>query len=522
MVDRKTEKISDTVDSKYLPTCDLPLEDDLKADTPFTLVLFGGAGDLSKKKLLPSIFSLYQKKMLSEEFSILGFARTPRTNEEFRKIAEESIIKYSDEKVDQNLLKSFLKRLSYLSSNVDIDDNYKGLCDQIREISTNNKDNKKSVIFYFAVPSKAASKIIEKLVKHKLCYGEFDAKLVIEKPFGSDTASAEELNNSLSLLFSENQIYRIDHYLGKDTVQNILFFRFANSIFEPLWDRRYIDHVEITVAEEIGIEGRGDFYEETGIIRDIIQNHMMQLIALVAMEIPAGFEANFIRDEKAKVFNSIRPMDDDHIKQNTIWGQYGHGKINKQEVISYREEPNVLAESNTPTFFAAKLYIDNWRWAGVPFYIRSGKRMAKKLTEINIFFKQPPLRLFGRTCDKSQPNILSLKIQPDEEISLLFDVKNPIRKNQIYPVNMTFNYHKTFKSNAYSAYQRLLIDCIKGDLTLFARQDEIALTWKIIDPIISYWQNSSSFKIPIYKSGSWGPKESEELMKRDGRSWKNL
>jgi glucose-6-phosphate 1-dehydrogenase len=328
------------------------------------------------------------------------------------------------------------------------------------------------------------------------------------------------LNAILTRSFDENQIFRIDHYLSKEPVQNIVFFRFSNTTFEHLWNRRYIDNIQITVAEDIGIEHRGTFYEKAGVVRDVVQNHLLQLIGLVAMEPPIGFKAEFIRDEKLKVFRCIRPMDDDYIDKYVVRGQYGPGKIHSKNVPGYRSEKDVSKHSNASTFFAARFYVDNWRWAGVPFYVRAGKRLSKRLTEICLHLKQVPLRLFGRTCDMpEEANVLILSVQPDEKITLRFGVKYPYKHNKIYPVNMVFNYHTTFKLKRHGAYEQLLLDCIKGDLTLFVRQDAVESMWETVDPIIARWENMLPKNFPNYAAGTWGPKESQTLPERDGRHW---
>jgi len=355
----------------------------------------------------------------------------------------------------------------------------------------------------------------------KLCRGIFSVRVIVEKPFGQDRKSASELNNLIAKVFDENRIYRIDHYLGKETVQNILFFRFANSIFEPLWNRRYIDHVQITVAESIGIENRSKFYEKAGVVRDIVQNHMMQLLSLVAMEPPISFEADHIRDEKVKVYRTIRIMDKDHVDRFTVRGQYGAGEINEDKVLAYRDEKGIAPNSNTSTFFAGKLYIDNWRWAGVPFYLRTGKRLKRRITEISIHFKQPPLKLFSTVCDIKEPNILVLGVQPQEKIILKFGVKHPGIGNQLYPVNMNFNYESDFPGDVHFPlpYERLLLDCMKGDQTLFARQDEIEAMWAVVDPIIKRWEEIPAAEFPNYRAGSWGPERADELIRSEGRQW---
>jgi glucose-6-phosphate 1-dehydrogenase len=344
----------------------------------------------------------------------------------------------------------------------------------------------------------------------------------VEKPFGHDRKSAVELNRLIARAFDEKQIYRIDHYLGKETVQNILFFRFANSVFEPLWNRRYIDHVQITVAESIGIENRAQFYEKAGVVRDIVQNHMMQLLSLVAMEPPIGFEADYIRDEKVKVYRTIRMMDKDYIDRFTVRGQYGAGEINENKVLAYRDEKDIAPNSNTSTFFAGKLYIDNWRWAGIPFYLRTGKRLKRRITEISIHFKQPPLKLFSTVCETREPNVLVLGVQPQEKIILHFGVKHPGIGNQLYPVNMSFNYGGDFPGAVHfpQPYERLLLDCMKGDQTLFARQDGIEAMWDIVDPIIKRWEENPATEFPNYVAGTWGPEKAEELIGNEGRQWR--
>jgi glucose-6-phosphate 1-dehydrogenase len=509
---------SPAVDGRFLQTCDIPLEE-FKAN-PFTMIIFGGGGDLSQRKLLPALFHLYADKKLPSEFSILGFGLPEMLDEGYRSFVKEGFDKFLGQPVDENVWLDFSRHLFYLSSDFEVDENYKLLCRRINEINVASSSARKDLIFYLAVPPQHTPLIVERLKEHSLCKEEFNTKVVVEKPFGRDRDSAVKLNAAIGRVFNEKQIYRIDHYLGKDTVQNIMFFRFSNSIFEPLWNRRYIDHVQITVAEDIGIEHRGRFYESVGVVRDIVQNHIMQLLALVAMEPPVGFAADFIRDEKVKIFHTVRAMDNEYIDMFTVRGQYDKGRVGADNVYGYREEDSVSEHSNIPTFFAAKFYIDNWRWAGVPFYVRAGKRLFKRATEIAIEFKQPPLRLFGRTCDMLEPNLLVLSIQPQEEIVLRFGVKYPGGLNQIYSVNMEFNYEKAFNITRHPPYERLIIDCIKGDLTLFARQDGVEAMWTIVDPIVSRWESIPANNFPNYRAGSWGPKEADALMERDGRAWR--
>lgn len=516
MVNNQTFPIA----SRYLETCEA-VQPEPKIE-PFTLVIFGGAGDLSRRKLIPTLYHLFQNRKLPEVFSILGFGLPDFSDQAYRQLIKEALKEFSPEFFNEKDYSGFSKHLFYLSGDLKLDANYKTLCDRLTQLSIGIPQDNKKIIYYLAVPPTFVPFIAQQLSAHNLRKEPlFKTKVVVEKPFGRDRKTAAELNQFLMQAFDEKQIYRIDHYLGKETVQNIIFFRFANNIFEPLWNRRYIDHVQITVAEDLGVEHRGAFYEEAGVVRDIVQNHIMQLVALVAMEPPVGFEADFIRDEKVKIFRTIRPMDETYIKEFTVRGQYGAGKIKDKEVKSYRLEDKVNPQSHTPTFIAAKLLIDNWRWAGVPFYVRTGKRLPQGITEIAIEFKHPPLRLLGRACDFLEPNLLILSIQPQEGISLRFSVKLPGEGNRPHPVEMDFNYAKSFKLNPHAAYERLLMDCMRGDLTLFARQDGVEAMWADVDPIIKYWEANPAKNFPNYPAGSWGPKEAKELLEREGRIWHN-
>lgn len=489
--------------------------------SPFTMVIFGGSGDLSKRKLLPTLYHLCHDQNMPDEFAIIGFASSERTDEEYRELVKEAIIKFGENSVTNECWKTFSKNLFYVRGDFDDKDSYTRLSQKLEEISNRTKAGIQQIIYYMAVPPHFLPGIFELMPRCNLCKKWFSSRVIIEKPFGTDRESAARLNTIVSKTFNEDQIYRIDHYLGKETVQNILFFRFANSIFEPLWNRSYIDHVQITVAEDIGIENRARFYDKAGIIRDIVQNHMMQLLALVAMEPPLGFEADHIRNEKIKVYRTIRSMDEEYIDKFTVQGQYGPGEINGEKVCSYRKEKNIPPDSNTPTFFAAKFHIDNWRWAGVPFYLRAGKRLKKRITEITIHFKQPPLRLFDSDCGSREPNVLVLGIQPHEEMSLHIGVKYPGIGNRLYPVNMDFNYERDIKGFHFALpYERLLLDCMKGDQTLFARQDGIEAMWSVVDPIIKRWKEHPANEFPNYAAKTWGPKMANDLITRDGRQWR--
>lgn len=503
--------------SKFLQTCDIPLAH--QEIEPFTMVIFGGGGDLSKRKLLPTLFHLYRENELPEGFSIIGFGRLEMNDEQYRAMMKEAVKEFSDETFDEGLWGEFSRRLFFTPGHFEEDEPYGKLCEKINGVSIPMGEGNINVIYYVAVPPHSIPVIAEKLRLHGLCKERLKTKIIVEKPFGTDLTSAVKLNKLLNDTFEERQIYRIDHYLGKETVQNIIFFRFSNSIFERLWNSRYIDNVQITVTEDIGVEHRGGFYEQTGVIRDIVQNHIMQLIALVAMEPPIGFEADFIRDEKVKIIRAVLPIRDEEIDKYTVRGQYGPGKVHGVHAVGYREEKGVAPDSTIPTFFAGKFHIANWRWAGVPFYVRTGKRLARRMTEICIQFKQPPLKLFGRSCDILEPNVLTLTIQPDEKISLRFGVKYPHMQNKIYSANMIFSYQDTFNAKSHPAYERLLIDCVKGDLTLFVRQDGVEAMWEVVDPLINRWESIKPVGFPNYAAGSLGPVDATLLLQREGRCW---
>jgi len=489
---------------------------------PFTMVIFGGTGDLSQRKLLPTLFHLCTDQNLPDEFSIIGFASSDRTDEEYRGLVREAVEKYGNDSVKSECWERFSRHVCYVSGQFNNVDSYRKLFTRLQELAKVNRKGAKDVLYYLAVPPHFLPDIFQGLSSCRLCKGEFDTRVIVEKPFGSDMETAIELNRLLGASFDENQIYRIDHYLGKETVQNILFFRFANSIFEPLWNRRYIDHVQITVAESLGIENRARFYDSAGVVRDIVQNHILQLLSLVSMEPPIGFEADYIRNEKVKVYRTIRKMDEEYIDRFTVKGQYGRGVIGGDDVAAYREEKGVASGSTTPTFFACKIYIDNWRWAGVPFYLRTGKRLPKRVTEISIHFKQPPLMLFSSACKVREPNVLVLRVQPQEGIVLHIGVKHPGIGNQLYPVNMSFNYEEDLQGDVHFPlpYERLLLDCMKGDQTLFARQDGIEAMWSLVDPINERWENTPAPGLPNYAPGTWGPEAADALIRSDGRQWR--
>ena len=504
------------IDSRFLQMCDIP-EQSLSLE-PFTMVIFGGAGDLSKRKLLPSLLHLYREKELAE-FEVIAFDMLAIAEQEYLAMMKDAVTTYATEVFEEEAWREFATHLHFISGHFEEDENYRGLAELLNQVTRPTPKATRIAIYYMAVPPHVAPLVIDKLKNHDLCKGRYNARIVMEKPFGTNRASAADLNRVLTDAFDEPQIYRIDHYLARDPVQNIIFFRFSNTLFEEIWDHRLVDNVQITVAEKIGIEHRGAFYEQAGVVRDIVQNHILQILGLVAMEPPIGFDAESIRDEKLKIMRSVRPIDGPYVDKFMVRGQYGRGRVDRSSVAGYREEPDVSPSSTTSTYFAGKFYIDNLRWAGVPFFVRTGKRMPTQVTEVCVELKRLPLRLFGRTCDSLDPNILILTVQPDERITLRFGVKYPYSNNQIFSANMVFNYGETFKVPPHSPYERLLIDLIKGDLTLFVREDTIEAMWAVVDPIISRWEEEPPESFPNYAAGTWGPPEARHLIEREGRNW---
>ena len=493
----------DFIESKFLSPCKIKPE---KCSESFVLLIFGGAGDLSRKKLLPALYQLFQHKSF-KNFSIIAIGRSIRSEKAYRTLIAKAVKKHVGKNYQKSNWDRFAKHLFYRSYNVKQQSTYDDLCGLITQHCKKNRT--KNVIYYLAVQPSLTVPIIQGLSRQHLCREKQHSKIILEKPFGVDQASARKLNQKVLRAFDEKQVYRIDHYLGKETVQNILFFRYANTIFEPIWNRDYIDHVQITVAEDVGILERGEFYEEAGVIRDIVQNHLLQLIAMIAMEPPANFTANLIRNERVKIFRSIRPITGNKITQQIVTAQYS----------SYRREKNVAKNSLVPTYFAGKFYLNNRRWSGVPFYVRTGKKLAKKSTQIIVQFKIPALKMLGRTCDIMNPNKLIFQIQPQESITMQFCVKQPGTLNVPQPVLMSFDYAKAFQVDTLPAYNRLLLDCMQGDQSLFSRQDEVEAMWKVVDPIIKNLQRKR--KISTYTAGSWGPKSAEQLITKDKRRWIN-
>ena len=491
---------------------------------PCTVVIFGATGDLTHRKLVPALYNLQRERLLPPGFSVVGFARRDWSDDFFRDSLLKDAKEFSRSGIDPNLWGSFAEGMSYIQASFDDPAGYAALAVRLRELDE-QRGASGNRLFYLSTPPESYATIIQQLGAAGLARspGNGWTRIIIEKPFGRDLTSARALNAEVHNVFDEQQVYRIDHYLGKETVQNILVFRFANGIFEPLWDRRYVDHVQITVAETVGLEGRGGYYEHAGAMRDMVQNHLMQLLTLTAMEPPIGYRADAVRDEKVKVLRAIRPMPPEQVDQHTVRGQYGPGTVAGQAVPGYREEPGVAADSMTETYVALRFFIDNLRWAGVPFLLRTGKRLPKRVSEIAIQFRSAPLMLFddGPLSD-IEPNVLAMQVQPDEGITLRFDSKVPGQANQIRPVTMDFRYNAAFGVESPEAYERLLLDAMLGDSTLFTRSDEVEASWSLITPIHQGWAQDAPPPFPNYEAGTWGPKAADMLLGKEWRSWRRL
>jgi len=494
------------------------------AGSPCVMVIFGATGDLTKRKLIPALLNLAQEEVLSKQFAIVGFAGNDLTTETFRKSLGEGMPQFAPDPIDLKMWEWLSQRIYYVKGDFQDPEAYKRLQQQIREAEKlhNTGGNK---FFYLAVAPRFFAPIVQQLGNAGLTREENGkwARVIIEKPFGHDVESARLLNTELKKVLSEKQIYRIDHYLGKETVQNVMVFRFTNNIIEPLWNRNYVDHVQITAAETVGVEHRGGFYETAGALRDMVPNHLFQLMTMTAMEPPISFDADEVRNKQAEVLHAIQPLSPEDVLKNMVRGQYGEGIIDGQRVVGYRQEPDVSTDSNTETFVALKLQIDNWRWAGVPFYLRTGKRLAQRTTEIVIQFRRTPFVLFRNTAVKNlETNRLVIHIQPDEGISLSFGAKVPGSVMRLGLVNMDFDYKSYFGAEHGTGYERLLRDCMAGDATLFQRADMVEAGWNVIQPIIDVWHALPARGFPNYAAGSWGPVDAEELLERDGRSWRRI
>ena len=506
--------------STSAPTAANPLHEGLRlarVPKPATLVLFGGSGDLSHRKLLPALYNLAVQRLLPASFAVVGVARTPLTDAEFRVELHDAVARFSRTRpINEEVWEAFAQNIHFAAT--PDDSSYEALARRLEQVDTEVGTNGNR-LFYLATPPQAYAPIIRAIGKHGL-RGPGWSRVVVEKPFGHDLASATELTNIVHEVFREDEVFRIDHYLGKETVQNILVLRFANGIFEPVWNRQYVDHVQITVAESLGVEERAGYYDRSGAMRDIVQNHLLQLMALVAMEPPSAFDDRAVRDEKVKILRALRPISEREVGARTVRGQYSKGFIEGATVPGYGEEAGVAPDSQTETFVALRCIVDNWRWEGTPFYLRTGKRLPKRSTEIAVRFRAAPHRIFKRGPDDAiVANELVLRIQPDEGISLTFGAKVPVQGFRIRTVNMDFVYGAAFMLDAPDAYETLILDALRGDATLFTRRDEVEQQWTFIDPILDGWQRGVP-ALSLYPAGSWGPPEAETLIERDGRQWR--
>jgi len=488
---------------------------------PSSFIIFGADGDLTWRKLIPAIYNLFLDDYLPKEFAVIGVDGKPSTLEAWRQRLREGVDQFSRRgKSDDKQWENFISHLvTYQSGNFGDVETFTNLADFLKEQEQSWSEPAER-IFYFATPPTIVEMIVENLGKAQLTDDRQRSRIVVEKPFGRDYESARALNQSLLQTLDESQIYRIDHYLGKETVQNILTFRFANALFEPIWDRRYIDHVQITVAEQVGVEHRGGYYEKSGALRDMIQNHLLQILSLVAMEPPAAFDADEIRARKVDVLRAIRPIPMDNLHRYAVRGQYGPGWLEGEKVPGYRVEPDVKPDSMTETFAALKLFVDNWRWQDIPFYLRTGKRLGQKLSQVIIQFRPVPHQSFPSSVNPDwQPNRLEIDIQPNEGIALRFQAKQPGVTLRLSPQEMRFRYAEAFHIDPPEAYETLLLDAMRGDATLFMRADQVESAWKVVAPVLDAWNSVAPSDFPNYASGTWGPESAEMLIAQDGRSW---
>ncbi|GAC1701964.1 MAG: glucose-6-phosphate dehydrogenase [Candidatus Acidiferrum sp.] len=492
--------------------------------SPCSMVIFGATGDLTKRKLIPALCNLAKDNLVSKQFAIVGFAGNDFNTETYRQMLATEVPKYSSAPIDPQIWSWLIERIYYVKGDFDDAESYKRLQTQIEQADKehNTLGNR---FYYLAVAPRFFSLIVRRLGQAGLTKEEPShwARVIVEKPFGHDLQSAKQLNKDLLEVLGENQIYRIDHYLGKETVQNVMVFRFSNNIIEPLWNRNYVDHVQITAAESVGVEHRGNFYETAGALRDMVPNHLFQLLTMTAMEPPISFDADEVRNKQAEVLHAIQPLGPEDVLTHMVRGQYGEGVIDGERVAGYRAEPDVAPDSNTETFVALKLLIDNWRWAGVPFFLRTGKRLSTRSTEIVIQFRRTPFVLFRNTAVKNlETNRLVIHIQPEEGISLSFGAKVPGSVMKLGLVNMDFDYSSYFGLEHSTGYERLLRDCMAGDATLFQRADMVEAGWNVIQPILDLWHALPARDFPNYAAGTCGPREAEELLQREGRSWHRL
>jgi glucose-6-phosphate 1-dehydrogenase len=493
---------------------------DTKRLGPAVITIFGAAGDLAWRKLVPSLFSLSRDGWLSERFAVVGVDRNKLSDEKFRDHLRDGVASFCRYgRPPKKEWDEFAARLSFRSLDLSKAETYSAL-NEILDKQDESWKCKANRVYYLAVPPALVGEVVDHLNKAGLCQDWARSRVVVEKPFGSDLDSARALNQMLAGKLGETQLYRIDHYLGKETVQNILAFRFANALFEPIWDRRYIDHVQITVAEDVGIEHRGSYYDRAGALRDMVQNHLMQLLCLIAMEPPVSFDAEEVRNRKVDVLHAIRPIPEDDVGQYAARGQYGAGWIRGERVPGYREEPDVDPESDTETFAALKLFVDNWRWQNVPFYLRTGKRLLERVSEVSIHFRPVPHQAFPSSAIADmQPNSLVIHVQPDEGILLRFQAKRPGLRMRLSPVDMHFMYQEAFEETPPEAYETLLLDIMEGDSTLFMRADQIEAAWSVLMPVLNAWAQMPPADFPNYQAGTWGMQAASVLIAQDGRSW---
>jgi len=491
---------------------------------PCVMVIFGASGDLTRRKLIPALYNLAKNQLLSQEFAVVGVAKDVMSSDDFRAKLKQDLQEFADVQIGAKLEEWFQSRLYYMAGDFGNPQTFQQLKELLQKVDTDHGTHQ-NYFFYLAIAPMFFGPVVEQLSAVGLMTEENNhwRRVIVEKPFGRDLESAKALNQQLLKVANESQIYRIDHYLGKETVQNIMAFRFANGIFEPIWNRRYIDHVQISVAETVGVEQRGGYYDTAGALRDMVPNHIMQLISLTAMEPPISFQADAVRDEQAKILHAIQPLGAEDVLSRTVRGQYGDGELVGQHVPGYRAESGVPPASRTETYVAIKLQIDNWRWAGVPFYVRTGKRMTARSTDIVIQFRQAPFVLFRDTSvENLMPNQLVLHIQPEEGISLRFAAKTPGPVMRLGTVDMDFEYSDYFGKQVSTGYERLLHDCMVGDATLFQRADMVEAGWSVVSPILDVWKALPPRSFPNYAAGTWGPKEADALLEHDGRHWRNF
>jgi len=494
-----------------------------KRPTATIIFIFGGSGDLNQRKLSPALYNLFLDEWMPEKFAIIGIGRTDYSDDKYRQHLFEGIQEFSRRKGEQNgHWTDFSSHISYLKMDADDAGAYSAITDIVKKHEDEWKEHP-NVLFYLAVAPQLVPDIARNLGSLNMCKDKNCVRIIVEKPFGHDLESAHQLNELLTGMFKEDQIYRIDHYLGKETVQNILALRFANTLFEPIWNRNYIDHVQITNAETVGVEDRGGYYEQSGALRDMVQNHILQLVCMVAMEAPVNFDANEIRNKKVDVLNAIRKINKADVHDFAVRGQYSEGWMKGEQVKAYREEKNVNPESTIETFAAAKFYIDNWRWQGVPFYVRTGKYLHEKTTVITVQFKQAPHYAFPvEAADSWRPNRLTISIQPEMDIRLRFQAKRPGQSMTLNPVDMVFSYNDAYDEPQPEAYETLLLDAMIGNATQFMRSDQVEAAWKVVMPIIESWEARPPVDFPNYSPDSWGPEDAEALIARDGHNWVTL